>query len=332
MPFSVGVDAYNLRVDHRGMGRYARTVLRDWQHEPDLRVTLIARNERDAAVLREEFDHAVTTKVTGYDAVWLPWGGMRFDPKTHTVFTLHDPFPFTMPHANLVARWREQAPIRRGIKRATVLACNSHWTARESARVFGIAEERFTVIPPVPSVFWKPVETPPQDPYVLVVAGPDKRKNLAMLFAAFARAFPERSVTLKIAGNLSEDDAFELRTARFRFERLTPSDDDLRALYSGATAVAVPSTAEGYGIMAVEAMACGSPVLSSNATALPEACDDAAVLLPPQDAGLWSNALARIVSDAALRDDLRARSLARVARIDRSGPARETLRLLRKVT
>lgn len=329
MPFSVGVDAYNLAADRRGMGRYVRRILRDWESVADLEVTLIVKRDADRAAVANGFSYRATTKTSGYDAVWFPWNAMRFDPHARSVLTLHDPFAFTLPHANFIARMREQRPIARGIKRADALACNSRWTAHASARVFGIDEARFTIVHPVPDAFWQPVAPANSDPYVLVVAGPDKRKNLGTLFSAFARAFPEGSVTLTIVGNLNEDDEFELDKAPFRYARIAPSDDELRALYSGATAVAIPSTAEGYGIMAVEAMACGAPVLASDATALPEACDNAALLVPPLDVQAWSHALARIVSDGDLRERLRTQSLARVARIDRAAPAAQTLALLR---
>jgi glycosyltransferase involved in cell wall biosynthesis len=328
VPLSIGVDAYNLAADHRGMGRYVRRILNDWRSEPDLNVTLIVKNQSDASALQQEFPFAIATTSKNQDAVWFPWNSMRFAPNAHSVLTLHDAFAFTLPHRNWIARWREQSPIRNGIKHANALASNSHWTAEEAARVFNIDKTRFTVIPPVPDEFWKPVESAAQDPYILVVAGPDERKNLQTLFTAFERAFPEGSVTLKVAGTLNEDDEHALSVARFRHERLKPTDEELRALYSGALALAIPSTYEGYGIMAVEAMSCGAPVIASNASALPESCDNAALLVPPKDIQAWSHALARIVSDADLRNTLRAQSLERAERIDRKSPARETLKLL----
>lgn len=329
MPFAVGVDAYNLAADRRGMGRYVRRILADWESARELEVTLVVKRESDIRAIAGEFPYAVSTAARGFDAVWFPWNAMRFRSDARTVLTLHDPFAFTLPHRNLVARWREQSPIAYGVKHADALACNSHWTAREAARVFGIDETRFTVVHPVPDAFWRPAGGEARDPYVLVVAGPDKRKNLRTLFRAFERAFPEGSVALFVAGTLNEDDEFELGRARFRHVRLMPADEELCALYGGATAVAVPSTAEGYGIMAVEAMACGAPVIASDAAALPEACAGAALLVPPADVQAWSHALARIVSDGDLRERLRAQSLARAARIDRTEPATATLALLR---
>jgi glycosyltransferase involved in cell wall biosynthesis len=163
----------------------------------------------------------------------------------------------------------------------------------------------------------------------LVVSGSEARKNIPTLIRAFARAFPARDVELRIAGSMSASDEWILQRAQIRYVRLRPNDDELRTLYSEALAVAVPSLAEGYGLMAVEAMACGAPVIASNAAALGEACDGAAMLVPPLDVEGWASSLERVARDAALRERLREQSLARTARIDRSEPARATRSLLR---
>jgi glycosyltransferase involved in cell wall biosynthesis len=78
-------------------------------------------------------------------------------------------------------------------------------------------------------------------------------------------------------------------------------------------------------------MACGAPVLASDATALPEAADGAAMLLPPADAHAWRDALVRIAADAALRADYRARGFARVARMDAKAPANALIECARRL-
>jgi glycosyltransferase involved in cell wall biosynthesis len=163
-----------------------------------------------------------------------------------------------------------------------------------------------------------------------VVAGPEERKNVPTLVRAFARAFARGQCELVIVGNVSANDAWIIERSGIRHERVRADDAALRELYSGALAVAVPSFAEGYGLMAVEAMACGAPVIASNAAALPEACDDAAILVPPLDVEAWAFALERIVNDTTLRETMREQSLGRAARIDRSEPARLMVSLIRR--
>ncbi len=328
----LAVDAWNLVDDRRGMGRYVRRVLVDWQNEPDLDLTLIVRKPTHAEVLSEEFPYAIETGVHGtFDAVWFPWNAMRFDvPGARSTVVFHDVFAFTEPHRDLIARWREQAPIRRAIERANARAVNSHWSATELARVFKRDASQFTVIHPVPDPFWMPVAGIRIAPYVLVVAGPEERKNVPTLVRAFARAFPSGECELVVVGNVSANDGWMLERGGIRYQRVRADDETLRSLYSGALAVAVPSLAEGYGIMAVEAMACGAPVIASNAAALPEACDKAAILVPPLDVEAWTFALERIVHDETLRETMREQSRARAARIDRAEPARLMLGLIRR--
>ncbi|HTV93078.1 MAG TPA: glycosyltransferase family 1 protein [Verrucomicrobiae bacterium] len=315
----IAVDAWNLVDDRRGMGRYVRRVLTDWQLEPDLEVTLLVRKARHATLLTQEFPYHARTDTGGsYDVVWYPWNAMRFAIRgARSVALFHDPFAFTFPHSNVIARWREQSPIRRALARADHRSANSAWTAREFARLFGIDAQAFAVIHPVPDPWWQPVEPKQHTPFILAVAGPEERKNIPTLRKAFARAFPARDCSLLIAGNSP-------------YANIHPDDTELRALYSGALGVAVPSSAEGYGLMAVEAMACGAPVIASDASALPEACDGAATLVPPFDVNAWALALREIADDGSLRESMRERSLARAARIDRSEPARLTLALLQR--
>ena len=315
----VAVDAWNLVNDRRGMGRYVRRVLTDWQNETDLEVTLLVRKAGHAALLTREFPYHARTDLKGsYDVVWYPWNALRFAIRgARSVVLFHDAFAFTHPHANWVGRYREQAPIRRALARADRRSANSSWTAQEFARVFNLTADSFSVIHPVPDPWWQPVPPTQHTPYFLVVAGPEERKNLPTLVRAFARAFPARDCSLLIAGNAPR-------------ANIHPDDTELRALYSGALAVAVPSSAEGYGLMAVEAMACGAAVIASDASALPEACDGAAKLVPPFDVNAWALALRTIADDASMRAAMRENSLARAARIDRSAPARLTLALLRR--
>lgn len=298
--FRVAVDAINLAADRRGMGRYVRGILADWEREPDLEVTLLERKDA-ARATRERFD-----------AVWYPWNGIRFPARARKVVTIYDAFAFTHPHRQFVARHREQSPIRRAAREADAILTISRWSADEIVRELGVPRDRIAIAEPAPDAFWQPVAREARPPFVLTVGGAEERKNAAMLRAAFAEAFPDGRVTL-------------IDTAEYR-----PSDAELRSLYANALCVAVPSSAEGYGLPAVEAMACGAPVLAADAAALPEACDGAAWLLPPHDARAWTEALRAMFADGTARDRLKARSLVRAQRIDRGAPARITLASLRR--
>ena len=331
----IGVDAFNLAADRRGMGRLVRHNLASLQKLGEQTV-LIARDERQGHVLSDEFSIASITprglRRARLDAVWYPWNGMRFASHGRSIVTVNDPFAFTDAHPNFVARWREQSPIRRAIRRADLIFTISHWSARELHRLFSIDSARLRVVQPAIDDFWHQVHAQTRPPFVLFVAGPDPRKNAQLFFDAYDSAFGDSdSPALVVAGTLSELD--EERFARMRAprERVRPSDEELRELYCGALAVAVPSLAEGYGLPAIEAMACGAPVIAADATALPEACDGAALLVSPTERDAWRNALLRIAQEPELREALRERGLERVKRIDPDGYAKALVTAVREL-
>lgn len=322
----LAVDAFNLAADRRGMGRIVRQVLESLGRIGGVEILPVFRRsgEGDGITPRR----LVSEKV---DAVWYPWNGMRFSPHAPAIVTINDPFAFTYAHRNFVARLREQSPIRRAARTADRVLAISEWGARELQRLLHVDTERLRVVTPAVEAFWQRVESPPHAPYVLFVAGPDSRKNALLFFAAFDAAFAQDGPELVVAGALEPrgERAFEnMRSAR---RRMRPSDEELRMLYSGALAVAVPSAAEGFGLPVLEAMACGAPVIASNATALPEAAGGAALLVPPGEQSAWRDALRRIAAEPPLREDLRARGLRRIAAIDRDGYAKALIECVREL-
>lgn len=331
----LGVDAFNLAADRRGMGRYARLVLDGLRRIGGVDVCLVVRSGPDTAKLREEFalEQLESRRVRRgtFDAVWYPWNAMRFAPHAPSVVTIHDPFAFSYPHRNFVARMREQAPIRRALRKANRVLAVSEWTAGELRRLFGLDAGRIDISAPGLDPWWQHVDAPVTRAYVLFVAGREPRKNATLLLDAFEAAFSEDAgVELVVAGTLDAADESRLACMQAPHRRVHPFDEALRALYSGATAVAVPSIAEGFGLPVLEAMACGAPVLASNAAALPEAAGGAALLLPPDDVNAWRDALRRVAADADLRESLRARGSARAAKLDPLAPAKSLLESLRR--
>jgi glycosyltransferase involved in cell wall biosynthesis len=103
------------------------------------------------------------------------------------------------------------------------------------------------------------------------------------------------------------------------------ADDDMPALYSGADAFVLPSFNEGFGLMPLEAMACGTPVVASNASCVPEILGDAARYVDPRDPDAIAEGLHAVLTDSALRGELIARGTARLDRFSWDRAAEETL-------
>ena len=107
-------------------------------------------------------------------------------------------------------------------------------------------------------------------------------------------------------------------------------DADLPVLYSAATVFVYPSLYEGFGLPPLEAMACGTPVISSNAASLPEVVSDAALTIDPTDIDALAQALVEVLSSPERQEDLRQRGLRRVAQFSWDRCATETLSVYRE--
>lgn len=150
--------------------------------------------------------------------------------------------------------------------------------------------------------------------YLLYVGNHKPHKNVGRLVEAFAHAAARRDLRLLLTGTPTLDLAAAVQRHGLsdRIEFLgSVADGDLAALYRGAEALVFPSLYEGFGLPPLEAMACGTPVVSSDRTALREALGDAALIVDPLETESIAEGIDRILSDHALRDHLRRRGLAR---------------------
>lgn len=175
-------------------------------------------------------------------------------------------------------------------------------------------------------------------PYILCVAGSDPTKNVETLLKALAQ-LPSAIRTehdVVLVGDLRRrqdlrDHARQLGVeANVRFAGVV-DDAQLVRCYQQAAVLVFPSRYEGFGLPVVEAMACGCPVISSNASSLPEAAGDAALLADPSDVEGFAKHLEQVLSDSALRQTLRERGLARAAQFTWDRTARETVNVYRRV-
>ena len=166
--------------------------------------------------------------------------------------------------------------------------------------------------------------------FLLFVGTIEPRENLERLIAAFNLVAPKIKHTLVIVGarGWKTSPIYGAASAspfrdRILFTGLV-DDGDLPAVYNLADAFVYPSVYEGFGIPVIEAMACGTPVVTSNVSALPEVAGDAALLIDPFDVRGLAGAMERIVHDEPLRATLRAKGLERAKRFSWDTSARKS--------
>jgi len=330
----LAVDAHNFLGDRRGIGVYVRALLPRFLQRDDVTITLLVRDffpRRLLGAFRADLGPArfdVRRSVPrGADVVWNPWNGTFFSTKKPSVATIHDCAPFAFPASSPRARSSQQAPFRASAATARRILTDSAFSRSEIQRWLDVPLDRIDVIALAAGAAFEPGEARElplqiQRPYVLFVGADDIRKNLATLVAAWRASLSPR-VDLVCVGSNGPDGTIALHEL---------STLQLRDLYRGALAVAVPSTYEGFGLPALEAMACGAPVVCSRAASLPEVCGDAVRYVDDAlDVGLWREALVDVADDEALRERLRHAGPQRARRFSWDRCAHETLAVLTAV-
>jgi glycosyltransferase involved in cell wall biosynthesis len=196
---------------------------------------------------------------------------------------------------------------KRSLRRAWRVAAGSEATAQELRAALPDVDVR-VVYPGLDERFC-PGEGRGGERYVLHLGSNDARDNTATVVRAFAQARERASkpVRLLVAGGASGPSADGVEFLG------RVSDEELVALYRGAAAYVDATLYEGFGFQPLEAMACGAPVVSSNATSSPEVAGDAALLVDPSDADALSAALVRVLNEPELAADLRRRGLVRAS-------------------
>jgi glycosyltransferase involved in cell wall biosynthesis len=249
-----------------------------------------------------------------------------FFPPVPQVATVHDLLPLYYPREYPRQQYYFRYYIPAVLRRSRAVITISEASRKEIIRVYGVAAEkvhvalcgydarRFTPYGPE-------FNANGFDPYALYVGNVLPHKNLGRLvdaFAAVSGRMPGRLV-IRGWGKRRHVEALRARIARHELEDRVDwqpyaGDEELPALYRGARMLLLPSLAEGFGLTALEAMACGTPVITSNTSSLPEVVGDAGLLVDPRDTTAIAEAIGRLLSDDRLAKELRERGLARAPR------------------
>lgn len=247
----------------------------------------------------------------------LPW-----------VQTVHDLTPLVFPHPLLEGdrrRWLRRLPRLRA---ADAVICCSRSSADQVRRFAEVAADRLHVVPlGVDAKFQVAGDVVDRAPYVLWVSAWGPHKGLAEAAAVVAElAAMGHEHRLVVAG---PQDSWMLARAKEQVAASPRPDlvdivgyvDDLAALYRGAAALVMSSRAEGFGLPALEAMACGTPVVAFDNTSLPEVVGDAGILVTDGDVPAMSNAVDRVLRDTDLARQLSDRGVEHAGRFSWSATA-----------
>jgi glycosyltransferase involved in cell wall biosynthesis len=278
-----------------------------------------------------------------------------FIPPSHTrfpsVITMHDLAFLLYPRFLTRDSARYYGQVDLAARQANHIIAVSESTKRDTVRLLGVPESKITVIHEAAHPLFTPVTNDealvrtraryalPAE-FILFVSTIEPRKNLPTLLRAFRRLRDnyKSPAILAIAGNrgwLAEEVDQVLEELKLgelvHFLGGVPNEE-LVYLYNAASLFVLPSFYEGFGLPPLEAMACGTPVVVSKVSSLPEVVGDAGMLVEPEDVEGLTVAMWRVLTDEKLRREMRAKGLKRAATFSWERAARETLAVYLKVS
>lgn len=285
------------------------------------------------------------------DIIHAPSYTAPFWSPVPVVLTIHDVSYARHPQWYPYKRdWARRTFYRRSAHAASHILTISRFSATEITAAYRIPAERMTVtLLGVDDTFaladsdvLGELPRGVSRPYLLHVGDLHERRNLTMLVDAVMAArrhvrgsFPTLSLVLAGADRGVGDALLEIAARAGEADavvRLGPvGEKRLRTLYRGAIALAYPSLYEGFGLPLVEAMACGTPVIASNTSSMPEVLGGAGMLVDPADGQAWTSAIIDVVNNEQARARLRTAGLSRAAEFTWERTAKLTLDVYRRV-
>lgn len=272
-------------------------------------------------------------------------------PGAKSVTTIHDLTTLILPEYHLPHIQKMQAAkFRFAQEQADAVIAVSENTKQDIVRLLGIEPERIYVVhegvepglrPLPPEAITPTLSTYGLEPesYILHVGTIEPRKNLVRLVEAYhqvRQALPE-SPKLVLVGRkgwfyeevYAKVVALDLTNSVLFFDSVT--DEELPAFYNGALLMVYPTLYEGFGLPALEAMACGTAVIAANTSSLPEVVGDAGLLVDPKSVNDLANAMLLILEDTAQRAELSQKSLKQAQKFTWEKVAKDTLAIYEKI-
>ena len=266
-------------------------------------------------------------------------------PNACSLLTVHDLSFVRVPDsASSSLKAYLDSVVPRSVQLATHVLADSQATKDDLIELYSVADSKVTVLlSGVDERFFSLVSSEllltvrskysiDRFPYIFSVGTVQPRKNYSRLIEALAQLRNQGiEIHLVIAGGKGwlENPIYQTITDTHMEDFVHfigfAADEDLPALYRNAVCLAFPSLYEGFGLPILEAMASGTPVLTSNISSLPEVAGDAAIMVDPYDLDAITDGLKRLILDSALRDSLIQKGLVRARQFTWEKSARQLL-------
>lgn len=362
--FNIGVNGAVLGAKRHGISRYVHQLLRHLPQVDDGKFEFSVFTDAETGTIGgvRSVDIGVSgtlsrilwdtarfprlAKSAEVDAIHSPDKGPFFKTDVPMVATIHDLLPYLYPEErDLTNRKYWQLSLKRQAMLSDVIITVSQSTKEDVLDLFDIEADKIHVTP-LGTDFSPPDETAIGDVRekfeiqhskfsVLYVGNYNDRKNVDRIVKAcrsaskdiqdiqllLAGSNPPRSELSEIAGDFQSD---------IEFLGYVP-DKDLQALYGAADLFVYPSSYEGFGLPVLEAMACGTPVVTSNTSSLPEVVGEAGLKVDPAKTGEIRAAVKRVYSNHDLQEELRSKGLERAEMNTWEQTARETINAYEKL-
>jgi len=365
----IGIDARLVYYTRAGIGEYTlrltQALAKAYSHGADW-FTLLQDRRNPVPLVDAPNVNTARCLVPSHhrlEQFLLPWVVNRlqvdvfhspdFIPPLHTkgpsVITIHDLAFLIYPHFLTREGARYYGQIDRAVRRADQIIAVSESTKHDLVKMLGTPEDKISVIYEAADPLFHPEDRADAlryvqklyklpDEFILFVSTIEPRKNVTGLLRAYRRLRDDYKLTpaLVLAGApgwLYEDvyaqvEKLGLKPYCFFLGRV--GSQDLLHLYNAARCLVHPAFYEGFGLTPLEAMACGTPVIASNVSSLPEVVGDAALLVDPQQDEEITVALWRVLTDSDLRAQLRVKGLQRAGEFSWHCAAELTMAVYRK--
>lgn len=287
------------------------------------------------------------------DIYHVPQNGIGLPEVKNSLYlvTVHDLIPYIMPETvgrGYLTKFISQMP--QIISSVDGIITVSEWSKKDIMRIFDVPEDKITVTYLAADDMFKPVDRTIAADFIrekyelgsdiiLYLGGFSPRKNVKSILVAFSMIYKNLSKDYKVViiGSSRDDHQFLNKLAqslgigdKIIFTGFVPYDD-LPCFYNASDLFVYPSLYEGFGLPVLEAMCCGTPVITSNVSSIPEVAGDAALLINPFDTEELAKAMEKVLEDNNVKADLISRGFERISNFNWKKTAFETLKFYENI-